>query len=303
MGKKWFSKAIIALGLLALIGITGCSKMPSVQAFSQEDEKSTRLEEVYRLRREIQLLNLLNGLELNPEQMRFILKKAEEAQALREEYLQKAEGRADETSAVFSELRDTLMQGENISDSLKGKVYEVEGKNKELKKEYEEKILALAKEVESILEEHQLYALEEFVPCLIPPQKGLRIGQARDSTRGEQLLVRLRQLSPGRFERIKERLAERILEGVKKHLPPGYNIDEEREKERILSLLEEAYSLSDVDFNLEKTEILQELWAPYELPEKPVDVTVKIKNNLLDPRIIPLLEEKLSLVEGTEASE
>ena len=147
------------------------------------------------------------------------------------------------------------------------------------------------------MEGHHIFALEHFVPCVIPPQGGARIGQAEDTTAGEEILARIRAIPAARFERKKEEIARRIMERLKSHLPRDFApvINEEEEIARILSILEEARGLSDVEFELQKTDLVQQVKSAYELPEVPVDVCLKIERHLLDPRIIPLLEERLAL--------
>ncbi|MFQ6013935.1 MAG: hypothetical protein ACE5NP_00650 [Anaerolineae bacterium] len=291
---------LILMGTL-LLGNVGCSAdlLPWIsnpaqaaeEGPAQADEPATR-----DLRREIQLLNLINGLDLSTEQMRFIVEKAREAEGIREEIKGEAQGNIEDTAEVLEELRATLMQGENISSSLRERFYSVEGKNHGFKEKYEEEMTGIALEIEEILGGHQIYALEGYVPCVIPPKGEARVGQVEDTSGAERQLARLRGVPPALFERKKEDIALRVMERLKSRLPRGFVfvIDEEEEKERILSILEEVRSLSDVEFELEKTNLVQELISKYEVPKAPVDVTVKIERFLLDPQIIPLLEEKLA---------
>lgn len=280
----------LVMGAL-LLANSGCASLPVAKA----DE----LTDVGELQREVQLLNLLNGLELSTDQMRFLLEKAQEAQKIREEFKGKADGNVAETTEVLSELRAILMEGENIPDSLREQWYSTHSKNLELRGEYEEEMTRIAQEVQGILEGHQIYALKHFVPCVIPPQSGARIGQAEDTTAGEEILARIRAIPAARFERKKGEIARRIMERLKSHLPRGFApaINEEEEIARILSILEEARGLSDVEFELQKTDLVQQVMSAYELPQAPVDICLKIERHLLDPRIIPLLEEKLALME------
>lgn len=280
----------LVVGALLLTN-SGCASLPIARA----DE----LTDVGKLQREVQLLNLLNGLELSADQMRFLLEKAQEAEEIREEFKDKADGNIEETTAVLSELRATLMRCENITDSLREQWYSAHSKNLELREKYEAEMTRIAQEVQGILEGHQIYALEHFVPCVIPPQGGARIGQAEDTTAAEGVLARIRAIPTARFERNKEEIARRILEWLKSHLPRGFAlaINEEAETARIISILEEARELSDVEFELQKTDLVQQVVSAYQLPEAPVDTCLKIERHLLDPRIIPLLEEILALAE------
>jgi len=281
----------LSMGALLLAG-SGCASLPIARAEGLTD--------VENLQREVQLLNLLNGLEMRADQMRFLLEKAQEAQEIREEFQDKADGNVEETVAVLSELRATLMQGENITDSSRERWHSIHGKNLELREEYEGEMTRIAREVQDILEGHQIYALEHFVPCVIPPQGGARIGQAEDTTAAEGILARIRAIPAARFERNKEEIARRIMERLKSHLPRGLSlaINEDEETARILAILEEARELSDVEFELQKTDLVQQVESAYEFPQVPVDTCLKIERHLLDPRIIPLLEEKLALMEG-----
>ena len=287
-------KHTLCLALLMgalLLASSGCASLPTANA-----EELTNVGE---LQREVQLLNLLNGLELSADQMRFLLEKAQEAEEIREELQDKADENVEETVAVLSELRATLMRGENIADPSRERWYSIHGKNLELREEYEEEMTRIAREVQGILEGHQIYALEHFAPCVIPPQGEARIGQAEDTTAAEGILARIRAIPTARFERNKEEIARKITERLKSHLPRGsvLAINEEAETARVLSILEEARGLSDVKFELQKTDLVQQVKSAYELPDTPVDVRLKIERHLLDPRIIPLLEEKLGLME------
>ena len=66
--KKWFLLLVVVLLPLA----SGCQSLQPVSAQAPPESGN--------LHREVQLLNLINGLELTPEQMRFILERAQQAQ-------------------------------------------------------------------------------------------------------------------------------------------------------------------------------------------------------------------------------
>jgi hypothetical protein len=176
-------------------------------------------------------------------------------------------------------------------------LHAVEGPLRAAKEVYEAELTRIAGEVEEVLEEHQLYALEQYVPCVIPPEGELRVGQARGTGGGEAVLERLRALPAEQFERHGEEIARRILERVREHMHGAVVIlDEGAELERIAGLVEEARALSDVEFELQKEALVEELLAPYEAARPQREPTAMIARHLLDPAIIPLLEEKLALV-------
>jgi hypothetical protein len=111
-------------------------------------------------------------------------------------------------------------------------------------------------------------------------------------------LSQIREIPSSTFEEHKETIAEQILEYMKIHLPRGYILDEDTEKEWVISLLEEARRLSDVDFAIGKTELVEELKSRYTFPQLPIDITLKIEKFLLNPNIVPLLESKLAVDTG-----
>lgn len=295
MSKKFLGLLLsLTLGLvLTLVAVFGSAQDVSAQTPDYSEEIKKVIEQ-------IQLLNLINGLELSEEQMEFIIQKAEEAEQLRAELLEEVNG---DNSAItgalftFQELRDILLKGENIPDSLKAQTHEASMLTREMTLEYQDKILQLAYEIKEILQSHQLCALEDYVPCLIPP-KPWAIGQEDGSEAGEKHLAKIREMPSAIFEEYKEEIAEQILEYMKMHLPRGYILDEEVEKEWIISIFEEARALSDVDFAIEKTVLIERLKSRYTPPTLPIDITVKIEKFLLNPEIIPLLESKLAAGAG-----
>lgn len=292
MRKNVWCWCLAALMAALLLGGAACRASPLSWISSPAQATTTDTGE---LRREIQLLNLINGLELSADQMSFILEKAREAEEIREELRGEAEEKGDDAVKVLSELKTTLMRGEEISPSLRERTHGVQSTSRELREEYETEMTRLALEVKGDLGEHQLYALDHFVPCLIPPEGEARIGQAEGTANAERQLARIRAIPSPLFEARKEEIAQKVIERVKGHLPKGVLLDEEEAKGEIIAILEEARALSDVEFELEKSSLIQQLTSRYTPPRSPVDVSVKIERFLLDPHIIPLLEEKLAI--------
>ncbi|HIE17123.1 MAG TPA: hypothetical protein EYP71_02905 [Dehalococcoidia bacterium] len=285
MSKRVFLILLI-LGVLLVFGSTKAALGESTKYVDEFREITTQ----------IKLLNLINGLELDREQMRFIIDKAEEAKQLKADFLASVNEDSPEATEVLQtlqELRDKLLRGENISDDLKEQVHRASGMVEEARMEYQNEITQLALEIKEILEPHQLYTLEHYVPCLIAPKPGAA-GQAGGTEGIVRQLTRLREMPEAAFEDRKEKIAQRVIEHMKRHLPKGYMLDEEAEKEWLIAFAEEVRSLSEADFALKKTELAEELKSRHALPKLPIDVSVKIERFLLNPEIIPLLESKLA---------
>jgi hypothetical protein len=281
--------------LLSLGAAFGISRSASAQLPDYEHE-------LRRVTEEIRLLNLINGLELSREQMEFIIQKAEEAEQLRAGLLEEMNNgnqKISQALQTLQELKDILLNGENIPDELKVQTHRSSLLTKEMTLEYQSQVSQLAVEIKAILQPHQLCALENYVPCLIPP-KPWAYGQEDDSEAGARQLTRIREIPDPVFEENKDKIAQRIIEQMKLQLPRGYTLDEEAERRWLISLLEEARGLSDVDFAIEGTELAEKLKSRYAPARPAVDITVKIESFLLNPEIISLLESKLAADTGSE---
>jgi len=258
----------------------------SAQSFSPPD----RVEKIIK---EIKLLNLINGLELSQQQMEFIIQQAEEAKKIKNNFEDEIQEKNAEGYKIYTDLRNKLMQDKEISDQLKRRVHLCNKSEHNLKKNFEDRMNSLAKNIKNNLQGYQLYLLDQFKPCLIPPDNTIRIGQIKDSKGFERQLDRIRKMPDRVFVKRKESAAERTLETIKKHLPKGYIIEEEKEKKRILSFFDKSCQLSDIDYSLKKAEIVQEIISKYKLPKLPIDITIKIEKHFLTPEVIHLLKAKL----------
>lgn len=271
------------LGLLFLL-LAGCSPARAAQAQKTAD-----------LARQVQLLNLLNALELAPEQMTFVLEKARQAEEIRARYREQAEERRQETDAVLEEIRAVLMAGQVIPEELAARYHAVAGENESLRDRFIGEMDRLAREVEGILEDHQRYTLEHYVPCIIPPSGEARAGQAPTGEEAQALLERVRALSEEEFAARREAIARRIFERI---LERGHGrilvLDREAELARILGLLDRVHALSEAELLVQGSQLVDELLSPYREAVPAVDLVAKIRQHLLDPEIIPLLEERLS---------
>ncbi len=239
--------------------------------------------------REIHLLNLLHALELSSEQKEFIIKKIEEKKTIEEELFKK-NSEVSRAFAVLKELKDTLLSQRHIPEDLKKRVHKAERYLKEIRRKYEEKITELAFSIKEILKPHQLYIMETYKPCIIPP-KETAIGQADDREGITKGLTRIRKLPNKVFEKRKYEIVSATLENIKLHLPKGYILDEEKEKEWLLSFFNEIRIVPEVEFTLRVDEFAERLKSRYEVFKLPIATWVKIEKFLLDPKIAELLKK------------
>lgn len=254
-------------------------------------EKSEKTEE---LRREIRVLNLMNGLDLTLEQMEIILASAKEYQRLMAQLEHMLSNSQDEMEEVLEEIRSYLRENEDIPSRTAQKYHRLDRENREERLKIQEKMKEIAREVEGSLEPHQLYQLREFVPCIIPPQGEKRIGQAKDYKGLTRGLERVRRIPSSVYYQRKEEIVSRTLEGLKLHAPPFSDWDDEEMKKHIETVYEDVRNLEDVEFEIQKERLAEKLISPFR-PDIPSGNSLrKIAGFLLSEEVIAVLEDRLS---------
>jgi len=285
----YLSGSILAISVLIIAGVI----FSLTSNVFGDSTQST--DEIRNVTEDIRLLNLINGLELDEEQMEFIMEKAKEAEQLKADFLSEVNGGNSDIAAVMQplyKLKTQLMNDQNVPDDLKGQVHKANNWIKETKLAYDDSISGLAEEIEGILEPHQLYCLETYVPCLITPKAGAA-GQVAGSEALVRHLTRIREIPDKIYNDREDQIVEQTFKRVKQHLPKGYVMDEQAEKDWIAAAYREVRNMSDEDFTFKKVELAEKQKSRYELPKPEIDICVKIERFLLNPAIISLLESKL----------
>jgi len=245
------------------------------------------------LRQEIRLLNLVNGLELSPEQMERILKDARETKKIKEEFEQNLLSLGTDIEAVLQEIKAHLQENKEIPSQTVRHYQHLDTEIRSARAKMEERIKFLAQELEKSLQPHQLYQLEHFIPCIIPPKGESRIGQAGDSKAQVKNLERIRRIPSFAYERRKGQILEKTLENIKLHAPRGMEIDEQEMTKHIEDIYDRARNLEQTDFEIQKEKLADELFAFSKPPDFSNMAIKKIEFFLLSPAIIPILEERI----------
>jgi len=263
--------------------------------FLLSQPKNQKFDRSEGLRREIRLVNLINGLELNSEQMELILTRARETEALRQELAAKLRLRHEDWERVLGEIKSYCKRNKEVPPATAQRFRGLQTELKASRFHLVEKKREYAKEIERALEEHQLYQLHDFVPCLIPPKGELRVGQSQEQKGLIRGMERIRDFPDRFYERKRDQIVKRTLERMKLQAPPQLEVNEKDMEDHIHSILEKARSLEDVEFDIQKDELAEELISPLKPQALPNDLRLsrKIEAFLLSPRIIPLLEERL----------
>ena len=257
--------------------------------FSSSSDDSMTFEQI---RHEIVVLNLVNGLDLTTDQMEMILSYAEKSDELRRRFQSVLFRNQSQMEKVLSEIKTYLRKNEEIPPLTKQEYHRLANEIKKARLEMDEGMKRLAQDVRQVLKAHQIYQLQQFKPCIIPPKGDLRIGQVDNHQGLTRQIERIRRLPPRIYERRKAWIVSRTLKGMKLHLPRGIEIDEEAIKDRIEKIFDEARSLEETEFEVQKEELAKRLLAPLKRPEDKNSLLRKIEVFLLSAEAIPLLEER-----------
>lgn len=249
------------------------------------------------LRQDIQLLNLVNGLYLTPEQMQALVKEIRVAEQLQAQHQTKMQQYSTAADPVLRELRQTLMAGGKASEQLAQRVSQVQGPIHKEQEELNKKTALLVDDVRKILNENQIELIRDYRPCMIPPYSpnSSPIGRSADDLGPSvKLLERIRSLPARAWQNRKEQIVGRLEE---------YALYRERveltreQKQRILDSMEKARTLSDVEWQGQKEALataIQPAIRPDRAPKGDLLLNRKVGEFMLNPRLAPILEARLA---------
>ena len=286
-------RKVSVLGMVLAVFLTA-SLLWGLPEFSRE-----KLGKTEELRREIRVLNLMNGLDLTQEQMEIILMSAREYQGLMARFEHILLNSQDEMEVVLEEIRSYLRKDREIPPQAVQEYHRLDRESREERSKIQEKMKGLAREVEGCLEPHQLYQLREFVPCIIPPKGEKRIGQARDYRGLTRGLERIRRVPSPVYQQRREEIVERTLDGLKLHASPFSDMDDEEMRSHVETIYDDVRSLEDAELEIQKESLAEKLISPFK-PEIPSDNIIrKIAGLLLSEEVITVLEERLNRGDST----
>lgn len=272
--------SVLATGIVLAWGLGFCA-WAQIPRFQDNTEQ---------LRREIRLLNLVNGLELRPAQLSLILSRAGEIKALRENFEKSIHFREAELENILKEIRSYLREYKEIPQEIARRFHALEGEQKRARLERDEKTQAYAQEIEKSLEPQQIYQLEKYVPCIIPSKGGSRIGQATDYKGFARKLERIRSIPDRLYEQRREMICQRTVEEIKLRVGRVPGFDETEIARKIGPFFDRVRSLSATDFEIQKEKLAEE-FVSITKPQKPsIDLSRKIEAFLLAPEVISVLE-------------
>ncbi len=285
LGDAEMKKFIIGIGITAILAFSCLVLAPA-------EEKN--FQEVKDVQKDIQIINLLNNLDLRKEQIKFIIEKAREANDIREDALDKISACKSDMLDACSQIKQEVEAGKVIVGKEEKEAFSrMKHRMEYITKDAEVKIDRLAEEIEANLEQFQLMALDSYKPCIIPIMSKGRIGQSDASAGITKILEKVKSAPDLRYSRAEDKLVERLLEMAKNKAPGDYELNETKARQDILETFQEVRKMNEVDFQIQKSALAEELRNKV-FPEKiALDRVEKIKRFLLSENVISVLEKRL----------
>jgi hypothetical protein len=225
---------------------------------------------VKELLREIDILNLLNGLNLSDQQMLSLMAVGLEADRLRaaarkdiEELNVKMEKALRTLHTQIVEKHFTATEGLTALAVCARDFANARCKACETSAKLEGELGKLEKKVRKIVTPAQVEVVNNYASCLIPSklQKDpTRIGQANENIgKYETLLARIRGTPSNKWEAVAEELLKTHFDYLEHHYYTFTEDEHKTERERVLQIVKKALALDEVDFQLNKTALSLEI--------------------------------------------
>jgi len=246
------------------------------------------------LKREIKTLNLINGFYLSREQMKLLMEQASKAQELKDFFIKEYSSISESSTKVLERLKSELEKDKGeVSKDIAKSIHLTHIKVIKLRSDYEDKMSKVIEEVKRNLTDTQLYIIDKFKPCLVPPKGPLRIGQLGSDIGGVKQLERVRAMLSYKYSVKKYSIADKIIRRLSLYNSKGVEMDKDKIRSTILSTFDEVRNLSDIDFELRKKDIASKLRENIFPKRRRINIDAKIEKLLLSPITISILKNRI----------
>lgn len=228
---------------------------PQLRGDEYTDTDKEARKKIKELREEINMLNLINGLNLTVKQMERMIPLIEKAVQLNYQFCQNQRDHNQQMVKILQQFKGDLLKKGFIPKYTELSAGLADLRDKKQVREYYRKLNGLESELYQILTPAQRYVLKGYSPCLIPPKDlkdPVRVGQADSSDEYIQFLARVREISDSDYSKKIGLLLDRHLSNLESHLGKYRADDRERELRRLRHICDEVRKCSDLKFELKK---------------------------------------------------
>ncbi|MEW6025980.1 MAG: hypothetical protein AB1599_01610 [Planctomycetota bacterium] len=299
------------LALVALITV--------ISAPAWAEDQDPLEQKIAKVREEISLTNLINGLNLTEQQLTDLISTLSEVQEMRKSYREKHRALGEEILRSFEDLKKNLENGPKLPQEVEKQAGGYNERAKELGEEFKKKLAPYQEKVESVLTEAQKLVIDDFKPCLLPPksQKNpVRVGQAKSNEQAIEHLRKLREVPQDVYEQKRENILNRYFSKFEDKKGKMNEDEKAREKKRLFDLADRVRSMSAEDFELNKDDLAEEFIIKdraEELETQLKDILEyrhkdkgglnKIGRFFLKPEMLGILETRLNTLKNFKPSE
>jgi hypothetical protein len=307
----------IAIAVIFALVFLSLNSSPAL-AFRQgvlfgDKELQQAQERVHRLHQDISLINLLNGLHLTRDQLTQILALAQKARQTREQLFSRQYRAAlQEAKTAFTALRQEIQKGTPARGEVPAQARRINHRLKEMRlqsfQQMRQAMQSLEARLNHVLTPEQVQVVKDFTPCLIPPKdlrNPVRAGQATSHGGMLKRLQRLRSIPADKWQTHRDRIAQRVVHKISKKVKPLTEAEKQEEKSRFLALADRIRQMPEVDFEMEKDKLIEELAPKARIKELKAEIKARhprrgkhrgsrLTRYFLNERIIPILEERLA---------
>lgn len=259
------------------------------------------------MREEIAKINLLNGLGLTSDQLQRLRRILVEADDVRE--VMSAEQKRFEARCIpaFEELRKVVWAGRPLPKELYERCKALDDGNRVLANRYLRHLQPLEEKLVRVLTPAQRAAVDEHAECMVPApgvQDPEKIGQAGNGFAYRALLSDVRKMSPAAFLAKRPGIVKNLADAVENDFGLVGSDERGAFERRCREVLDEVRAMSAVRFALRQGDLARELDPQVQdirLKNRRVafDVSLvgglgKLGRNLLDVRLLPVVEERIA---------
>ncbi len=300
LGRFLLNPALISV-LERQLGLPASPIQPLLDSEFIELERTVKT-----LKADINILNLINGLYMTPEQLRQLHELAQMANNHSSTSQITVDPAAfNELVRVLQAMRQLLINGRDIPRVMLLRAAQLAWQAGLIKQPNSQsvKLREIAAQVLSILTDEQKQVLVDYKPCLIPPKNlrdPVRVGQAPNNTGYIKALERLRQIPPNIYARRKAQLIEGLAKQIETRGGPYPPEEREEFVQRLTELVDRVRSLSDSDFAMKSEELAEEFRKLHRkdlLEARLKELTAKSQEEVLLSKVITnLLHPRLAIV-------
>ncbi|MBI3096911.1 MAG: hypothetical protein HYY93_01500 [Planctomycetes bacterium] len=236
------------------------------------------------LRDEINLLNLLNGLYLTDEQMLGVMLDADRANRARAGYHAQVDRLNREMEEHLAAMREILVKSGYAASAFESQSYrshqrryeDAQEEVQEIARKARGEIAELEGHLGTIVTENQKAIVDGYTSCLIPNKDmkdPTRIGQANEN-KGRELegLEKLRGASAAELSQVFDAYFQETLDYLEHHHCVLTDKAQEKERARLLAVVEKARKMGDLDYALSKDALADEM---HQMPDTSKDDDTK----------------------------